>query len=227
MGRGIESAAGRHDLFPAACSRPLLLDLFMRGSEAIISAQAPRPCRASLDRKRASVAVALGACRCERMPLDHWKQEDSWLTEALLIATDGSLSSQHAVDVGVRLARERGARVAFVHSSPTISATLFERNPYTLDTAEEIASIDPTLRSSLERAQEAGVDAELTVLSEHGASSVAAAIVGTAQSLGATMIVVGARGRGVMTEAMVGSVSRTVMKMSDVPVIVVHMHESA
>jgi nucleotide-binding universal stress UspA family protein len=127
----------------------------------------------------------------------------------------------------VRLARERGARVAFVHCSPTISETLFERNPYTLDTAEQIASIDPTLRSSLERAQEAGVDAELTVVGEHGAGSVAAAIVGTAQAFGATMIVVGARGRGVITEAMVGSVSRTVMKMSDVPVIVVHMHESA
>lgn len=148
------------------------------------------------------------------------------MTETLLIATDGSLSSQQAVDIGVRLARERGARVAFVHSSPTISATLFERNPYTLDTAEEVASIDPTLRSSLERAQAAGVDAELTVLGEHGASAVAAAIVGTAQALGATMIVVGARGRGAITEAMIGSVSHAVMKMSDVPVIIAHIHES-
>lgn len=60
------------------------------------------------------------------------------------------------------------------------------------------------------------------MLGEHGASSVAAVIVGTAQGLGATMVVVGARGRGAITEAMVGSVSRAVMKMSNVPVIVVH-----
>ena len=149
------------------------------------------------------------------------------MTEALLIATDGSLSSQHAVDVGVRLARERNARVTFVHSSPDISASLFEHNPYTLATAEEVASVDPTLRGSLERAQEAGVDADLTVLGEHGASAVATAIVGTAEGLGATMIVVGARGRGAITEAMVGSVSRMVMKMSEIPVIVVHSHESS
>ena len=148
------------------------------------------------------------------------------MTETLLIATDGSRSSQQAVEVGVRLARERGARVAFVHSSPHVAATLFEQNPYTLATAEEVASVDPTLRSSLERAQEAGVDAELIVLGEEGTGSVAASIVGTAQGVGATMIVVGARGRGAVTEAVVGSVSRTVMEMADVPVVVVHSHES-
>jgi len=148
------------------------------------------------------------------------------LTETLLIATDGSFSSQHAVDVGVRLARECGARLVFVHSSPETAATLFERNPLTLATVEEVAAVDPTLRWALERAAEAGVDAELTVLGEGGARSVAAAIVGTAQGLDATMIVVGARGRGAVTEAMVGSVSRTVMEMSDVPVVVVHAHES-
>jgi nucleotide-binding universal stress UspA family protein len=148
------------------------------------------------------------------------------LTETLLIATDGSISSQQAVDVGVRLARERGARLVFVHSSPEAAATLFERNPLTLATLEEVASVDPALRMALERAAEAGVDAELTVLGEGGARSVAAAIVGTAQGLDATMIVVGARGRGAVTEAVIGSVSRLVMEMSDVPVVVVHAHES-
>lgn len=148
------------------------------------------------------------------------------MTETLLIATDGSLSSQHAVDVGVRLARERGARVVFVHSSPETAATLFERNSLTLDALEDIAAVDETLHSALERAAEAGVDAELTVLGEEGARSVAAVIVGTAQGCKATMIVVGARGRGAVTEAVVGSVSRTVMEMADVPVVVVHAHAS-
>jgi len=64
------------------------------------------------------------------------------------------------------------------------------------------------------------------VLGEEGARAVAASIVGTAQGLDATMIVVGARGRGAVTEAVVGSVSRLVMEMSDVPVVVVHAHKS-
>ena len=147
------------------------------------------------------------------------------MSDTLLVATDGSISSRQAVSVGLSLARERKARVRFVHCSPTISRTLFARDPYTLATAEEVASMDPALRESLEQAQQAGVDADLTLLGEHGTSSVATAIVGTAQGLGATMVVVGARGRGAITEAMLGSVSRMVMRMSDVPVIVVHSPE--
>jgi nucleotide-binding universal stress UspA family protein len=153
-------------------------------------------------------------------------KEEITLTDTLLIATDGSIPSQQAVDVGVRLARECGARVVFVHSSPETAATLFDQNPLTLATLEEVASIDPTLRSALERAAAAGVDAELTVLGEEGARAVAAAIVGTAEGVDATMIVVGARGRGAVTEAVVGSVSRLVMEMADVPVVVVHVHKS-
>jgi nucleotide-binding universal stress UspA family protein len=149
------------------------------------------------------------------------------LTDTLLVATDGSLSSREAVDVGVRLARERGARVVFAHSSPEIAARLFEHNPLTVATAEEIATVDPVLRAALGRATEAGVAAVLTVLGEGGSRHVAAAIVGAAQGVHASMIVVGARGRGAVTEAMVGSVSRTIMEMSDVPVVVVHAHRTA
>ena len=147
------------------------------------------------------------------------------MKDTLLIATDGSVSSQKAVEVGLRLARENNARVAFVHSAPDISKALFDRNPYTLATAEEIASVDPTLRVALEQAHEAGVEADLTLLGEHGANAVAAVIVGTAQGLGATTVVMGARGRGAIAEAVVGSVSRTVMRMSEIPVIIVHAPE--
>ena len=65
------------------------------------------------------------------------------VTETLLIATDGSSSSQEAVDVGVRLARERGARITFVHSSPEIAESLFRSNPLTFGTPAEVAAADP------------------------------------------------------------------------------------
>lgn len=146
------------------------------------------------------------------------------MTDTLLIATDGSLSSREAVDVGVRLARERGASVTFVHSSPELAGMLFRRNPLTAPTRAEVASADPVLGAALDRAVEAGVEAELRVLGEEGARDVAAAIVGAGQGVHASMIVVGARGRGALTESVVGSVSRSVMETSEIPVVIVHAH---
>jgi nucleotide-binding universal stress UspA family protein len=113
------------------------------------------------------------------------------LTETLLIATDGSASSLAAVDVGVRLARERGARVTFVHSSPEVAQALFDRNPLTSPAAAEVAAADPVLEAAHARAVEAGVEAELTVLGEHGARDIASAIVGAARGMGASLVVVG------------------------------------
>jgi nucleotide-binding universal stress UspA family protein len=149
------------------------------------------------------------------------------VTETLLIATDGSTSSREAVDVGLRLARERGARVRFVHSSPELAQTLFRRDPLTTPSAEQVAELDPVLGDAQALAAAAGVDAELTVLGEAGARDVASAIVGAAQGVGASMIVVGARGRGVLTETVVGSVSRSIMEMSELPVVVVHARAAA
>jgi len=144
------------------------------------------------------------------------------VTETLLIATDGSSSSQAAVDVGVRLARERGARITFVHSSPEIAESLFQSNPLTFGTPAEVAAADPVLGEALARATEAGVDADLTVLGEHGARDVAAAIVGAGQGVQASLIIVGARGRSALTESVVGSVSHSVMETSPITVVVVH-----
>lgn len=144
------------------------------------------------------------------------------MTETLLIATDGSISSREAVSIGVRLARDRGAKVTFLHSSRELAETLFRRNPLTAPTAAEVAAADPVLREALAQATEAGVEAELTVLGEEGARDVAAAIVGAAMGVRASMIVVGARGRSSLTEAVVGSVSHTVMETSETTVVVVH-----
>jgi nucleotide-binding universal stress UspA family protein len=144
------------------------------------------------------------------------------VTETLLIAIDGSISSRAAVDVGLRLARERGARVRFVHSSPELAQTLFDRNPLTAPTTDEVAAVDPVLAAAHARAEEAGVDAELAVLGEHGARDIAAAIVGAARGVSASLIVVGARGRGAITETVVGSVSHSVMEASEILVVVVH-----
>lgn len=82
------------------------------------------------------------------MAFDHRAKEEVGLTETLPIATGGPRSSQQAVEVGLRLARERGARVAFVHSPPGVAATLFERNPYTLALAEELVHSDESRRLS-------------------------------------------------------------------------------
>ena len=103
----------------------------------------------------------------------------------------------------------------------------FERNALTAPTRDEVAAADPVLRAALDRAVDAGVEADLRVLGEEGARDVAAAIVGAGQGVHAALIVVGARGRGALTESVVGSVSRSVMETSKIPVVIVHAHAPA
>src|SRR3990172_3580995 len=69
--------------------------------------------------------------------------------DTVLIATDGSASARLAVEVGLRLAREDGADVVFIHASPEISTELFDENAQTPDTPERIAETDPVLAHAL------------------------------------------------------------------------------
>ena len=142
--------------------------------------------------------------------------------DTVLIATDGSASARLAVEVGLRLAREDGADVVFIHASPEISTELFDENAQTPDNPERIADSDPVLAEALQKAGDLGVEARLEVLAEHGTRSIADLIVGAAAGLDAGMIVLGSRGRGPVTEAVLGSVSRAVVANAAVPVVVVH-----
>jgi nucleotide-binding universal stress UspA family protein len=140
----------------------------------------------------------------------------------ILIATDGSPAAVAAVGAGLEIAAATGRSVTFVHAN-ALATELFAENVEEGPSQERIAERDPVLGQAAERARQAGVEARVELIDlEGGTGDLAAEIAGVAEGLGASMIVVGSRGRGTAAGAVLGSVSHGLIKYASVPVLVVH-----
>jgi len=139
----------------------------------------------------------------------------------IVIATDGSAAAVKAVEVGLAQAVAQASDVVFVHFSPA-AGPLFDANPKAGPSQAEVEAADPVLRAAAEAARARGVQARLEILDEHGAGDLAASLVGIASGSDASMIIVGTRGHGAIASAVLGSVSRSLLSFSTVPVLVVH-----
>jgi len=136
----------------------------------------------------------------------------------ILIAIDGSPSAQEAVDFGLELAAEQHAVATFVLVVPAfdiypvggfgVTGATVHRT-----TREELE----LLQRAHEQAEEAGVTAHTRLLRGDPADE----IVAFADVIDADLIVVGSRGHGVFTSALLGSVSRGVLREARRPVLVV------
>ena len=86
--------------------------------------------------------------------------------------------------------------------------------------------VDPVLRAAAETARARAVEFELEIQDERGTGDIAASIAGIAEGRDAALIVVGTRGRGTMTGAVLGSVSHRLLSLSRLPVVVTHAVDS-
>jgi nucleotide-binding universal stress UspA family protein len=118
----------------------------------------------------------------------------------VLIATDGSASAEEAVELGLALAAEQGAKVRLVRvvSSPPLAS-----EPEPLDEV-------------IDRARELGVGAEKVLLIGDPVDE----IVAEADSHDVDLIVLGSRGRGTVAGALLGSVSMGVLHEAMRPVLI-------
>jgi nucleotide-binding universal stress UspA family protein len=149
----------------------------------------------------------------------HWDPKEDTMKK-ILIATDGSESAREAVEFGLELAAEQNAEPIFVHVAPAIDA---------MPTAGFGMAVPPSVphvpsqddRVSLEIASEIaareGIDAKTELLVGHPASEIAT----YADTIDADLIVIGSRGHGAIASALLGSVSREVLRESRRPVLVV------
>jgi nucleotide-binding universal stress UspA family protein len=139
----------------------------------------------------------------------------------ILIAIDGSPSALQAIEVGLDLAEEEGSEAIFVHVAPAkdvlpvvggFGMAAPVSTPHELDEADR-ACLDDAVRI----AEELGLEAEAKLL----AGDPAKEIVAYAGSIDADLIVIGSRGFGAISGALLGSVSRGVLHRTTRPVLIV------
>ena len=143
--------------------------------------------------------------------------------KSIVIATDGSPSSREATDFGLELAAEQGAEVTFVHVLPPDDFVVPGRAGLSVPRAHhvEMDESEVALADAANAAEGAGVSYGLERISGDTVDE----IVAVADAKRADLIVVGTRGRGSITSALLGSVSSGVLRRAKRPVLVVRAAE--
>jgi nucleotide-binding universal stress UspA family protein len=138
----------------------------------------------------------------------------------ILIATDGSDLAAKAVDTGLALARQLGAKVTAVTATEPWSAMVtgetalaFPIEEYEKAAAEDAARI---LSAVKEAAKKQGGACETVHVNDFPAE----AIVATAKSKGCDLIVMSSHGRRGLARVLLGSQATRVLTLSTVPVLI-------
>ena len=137
----------------------------------------------------------------------------------ILIATDGSEPAREALEFGLDLAAEQDAWTVVAHVVPTIDVVPYSNFGFMAPALpHEIGDDD---RKILREAAELAAAKGIKVRTELLRGDPAAQIVAYADLMDADLIVVGSRGHGAITSALIGSVSRAVLRESRRPVLIV------
>ena len=136
----------------------------------------------------------------------------------ILIATDGSPSSHEAIEFGLELAKEQGASVVFVHVLRRLD--LVPMAGFGMVGAR-MHDVTPEDERVLEEADALADLHDVPSTTKLLTGDVVDEIVAYADNLDVDLIVVGSRGHGTLTSALLGSVSRGVLSESKRPVAVV------
>ena len=142
----------------------------------------------------------------------------------ILIAVDGSMASNAALNHGLELARSEGADVVLVHVYPTadvLPGTMFGFAAAV--THEPNEDDNAPLDAALAAAERHGVTARAKLLGGDPVDE----IVAYADVIDADLTVIGSRGLGAFGRMLLGSVSRGVLRESRRPVLVVREVEAA
>ena len=136
----------------------------------------------------------------------------------ILIATDGSPSAVEALEFGLDLAGEEEAEAVVVHVVRSIDPLPVGGFGMAYGAvSHEVTSAD---REPLEQAVELAAEKGLPVTTELLCGSTVPEITAYADHIDADLIVIGSRGHGMLTTALLGSVSLGVLHNARRPVLV-------
>ena len=134
----------------------------------------------------------------------------------ILIATDGSEAAAGALEVAIELARDTGSKLQVLSVRPPVPGGRAGAGPAILEVEERDGAQHISDAAAL-HARDAGIDATAHVA--HG--DVVDSIASAATTLGADLVVVGSRGHGSLSGAVLGSVSHALVSRSPVPLTIV------
>jgi nucleotide-binding universal stress UspA family protein len=140
----------------------------------------------------------------------------------ILLATDGSDEGKLATQAAAELSRETGSEVHVVYVLPS-PAQLIGHHLYPDDVRESlIGGAERDAETFLkDQAEQIGSDGGKVAETHLRSGDPDKEILRTAESLGVGLIVVGSRGLGALSRALMGSVSDSVVKHAHCPVLVV------
>lgn len=136
----------------------------------------------------------------------------------VLIAVDGSRHSDHALEVGLALARRLSAEVGLVTVVDPSPAVTVEAG---VPSADILSLLRQEAAGVLEKARAAAGGLNVTAHQREG--SPAAEILQTAREWGASLIVVGSHGRSGLGRLLMGSTAEHVARHAGVPVLLTRM----
>jgi nucleotide-binding universal stress UspA family protein len=140
----------------------------------------------------------------------------------ILLATDGSDEGKLATQAAAELSRDTGSEVHVVYVLPT-PAQLIGHHLYSDEIRESlIGGAERDAETFLkEQAEQIGSDGGKVAETHLRSGDPDKEILRAAEALGVGLIVVGSRGLGALSRALMGSVSDSVVKHAHCPVLVV------
>jgi len=134
----------------------------------------------------------------------------------ILIATDGSKSTEEAVRVGIELAKLSSASVTVLNA---VDGPVLLSTPVDSEMVNLYAILEKEGKAAVERVREigdaAGVAVETKVVSGNPVKVI------LEESAGYDLVIVGSLGRTGMAKILIGSVAEKVVKLAKCPVLVV------
>lgn len=143
----------------------------------------------------------------------------------ILVAVDGSPTSDHAVIQAAELAKATGGRVRLLNAmDPIAHISGFEQPEiYSQEVLPRLRKAgEALLDQARERVAQRGVPVD-TVLIENLDARVAQLVVEHAQAWGADLVVLGTHGRRGLARVLMGSDAEQVARTSPVPVLLVRL----
>lgn len=140
----------------------------------------------------------------------------------ILVAVDGSSTSDLALDEAIRLALDQKAKLRIVHALDQVALVL--DTPYVLQEFLDAArkAGEDILQRAQERAKAAGLDAEARLSgAESFGERIASLVNAEATGWPADLIVIGTHGRRGFSNVLMGSVAMGVVRTATVPVLLV------